>query len=210
MKFFRDMDLYKGIILISVVLLPVGYWWITTLEDQIQASQAALNNATRPRGYLEQVGSLQGKIALVEQNRRIQSDVISEPRNYFEQQILAVNSTLKPNDFTPREGNPEPATLPTKQRVVDHVVNIDWGSGRDKKAYPLDFVYAVIFNCESGALRNGQVTASPSVWRLRTLKLENATNATALRTHKVPPPELQDSWHIATMQFARREPAAGR
>ena len=78
---------------------------------------------------------------------------------------------------------------------------------RDRKEVKMDFVYAVLFNCESGAGAGGP-SGSPSVWRLRSLKLSNVTAQSIAGRNKTPPPEMEDRWYIQEMKFARREPRA--
>ncbi|MFK7741780.1 MAG: hypothetical protein AB8H80_15785 [Planctomycetota bacterium] len=213
MSFFRNMDIYKVIILLSVVLLPLGWWWVNGLEDKLQASEKAYQSATRRGGHLEQIGQLEKTIEIVAKNRRISSDTISEPSVYFEGQINAVSPELRLTDFRLRKVEQDPARIGKKGRAVDHVMPIDWSPGRsqkDRKSYPMDFIYAVIFNCESGATRAGAAAAAPSVWRLRKLRLENATDPKFVRGSTAPAPELRDAWLISDMEFARREPAQSK
>ena len=203
MSFFKEMDLYKGIILVSVILLPLGGWWISGLDEQIASCQAALRMATKRGGYLEEIGKLQKQIEVVAQNRRSVS--IENPSTYFETQIRAANPALRAGDFSPRPPRAKNETV-GRQKVTDQVVAINWGSGRkDRREVKLDFVYAVLFNCESGARANGAAGGPPSVWRLRSLKLDNVTMGRATKG-KVPPPEFEDRWAIQKMEFARREP----
>lgn len=203
MSFFKDMDLYKGIILLSVILLPLGGWWISNLDEQIGQCEAALRTATKSGGYLEEIGKLQKQIEVVAQNRRSVS--IEDPRTYFEGQILAVSPDLKPDHFSPSQPKGENVTI-GRQKAVDQVVSIDWGRGGDRKEVKMDFVYAVLFNCESGARAGGVSNGPPSVWRLRSLKLSNVTTDKIMGRKKTPPPEIDDRWYIKEMKFARREP----
>lgn len=203
MSFFKEMDLYKGIILLSVVLLPLGGWWINGLDAQIVSCQAALRTATKRGGYLEEIGKLQKQIEVVAQNRRAVS--IENPSTYFETQIRAASPNLRGDDFSPRQPTARPNTI-GRQRVVDQVVSIDWGKSKDRRDVKMDFVYAVLFNCESGARANGVTGGPPSVWKLRSLKLRNASLERS--RGKTPPPELEDRWTIEKMEFARREPRA--
>ena len=206
MSFFKEMDLYKGIILLSVVLLPLGGWWIHNLDGEIQKCEDSLRAATRRGGFVEDIGKLQKQIETVAQNRRSNDGGIQDPRTYFEGQILTVSSNLKSDHFSPSAPRDEPVTI-GRQKAVDKVVTINWGKGKDRKEVKMDFVYAVLFNCESGARAGGGVVnASPSVWRLRSLKLANVTTEKLLSRKKTPPPELEDRWHIREMKFARREP----
>ena len=89
MNFLRSMDLYKAIVLLSLVLLPLGGWWVMRLENKIDASKKAIDEARRPGGLIEEIGSLQRKVEVVVQNKRSTSDSINDPRTYFEGQILA-------------------------------------------------------------------------------------------------------------------------
>lgn len=205
MSFFKEMDLYKGIILVSVILLPLGGWWISGLDEQIASCQAALRMATKRGGYLEEIGKLQKQIEVVAQNRRSVS--IENPSTYFETQIRAASPDLRGDDFSPRQPVARPNTI-GRQKIVDQVVSIDWGKSKDRRDVKMDFVYAVLFNCESGARANGAAGGPPSVWKLRSLKLTNATVAKS--RDKTPPPELEDRWTITKMEFARREPRAAR
>jgi len=205
MSFFKEMDLYKGIILLSVILLPLGGWWISNLDEQISLCEGALRDATKRGGYLEEIGKLQKQIETVARNRR-SGAIIKDPRTYFEGQILAVApNKLKPDHFSPSAPKAEPVTI-GRQKAVDQVVTIDWGRGNDRKEVMMDFVYAVLFNCESGARAGGAPSGPPSVWRLRSLKLANVTTDKMIGRKKTPPPEIEDRWFIKEMKFARREP----
>lgn len=202
---FRNMDLYKVIVLLSFVVLPLGGWWCYRLDEQIVGSRKAITEATRPGGLMETIGSLQKKIEIVAQNRRITSDTITQHRTYFEGQLIqAGGASLKTTDFKIEDPKEEVVTMrSTKQKVTDYVVDVTWL--RRDLFVPLEFVYAVLFNCESGA-SSADVAGRNSVWKLRELQLVNATDERLLQGSKTPPPELSDKWTIRTMKFARREP----
>ncbi|MBX3462211.1 MAG: hypothetical protein KF830_03495 [Planctomycetes bacterium] len=208
MSFLRSLDLYKAVILLSLVLLPLGGWAIWQLDQEIAASQKAIQEAKRPGGLLEQIGTLQKKVEIVVQNKLSTSDTIHMPRRYFEGQILqAGGASLKTDDFGLTDPKEEPATLSgsRQQRASDFVVDVTWP--RNDFAVKLDFVYAVLFNCESGA--GAGSAAGQSIWKLRELQLQNATDERLLSGYKTPPPELADKWTIRSMKFARREPRKG-
>ena len=209
MNFLRTMDLYKAIILLSLILLPLGGWWVYGLESTITASKRAIEDATRrPGGLLAEIGSLMQKIEVVVQNRRSTTESINDPGTYFEGQIFAtVGSGLKSDDFKLEAPREELATLPSKQRVADYVVDILWP--RKEQVFPLDFVYGVLFNCESGArdaARGSDAVEQQSIWKLRELEIINASAEAFVQGYKTPPAQLDDSWKIRKMAFARREP----
>jgi hypothetical protein len=207
MNLFRDMDLYKGIVLASLVVLPLGGWLVKVQDEEIAACKKTIHDATKPGGLLEQIGALQRKVEVVVANKRSTSDAIKDPRTYMEGQILAAaggpGAGLKTTDFQPSEPKEERLVLPSKQPVTDHVVDITWL--RKDLTIGMDFLWAVLWNCESGARQVGD-QPQQSVWKLRELQLVNATDERALSQFKTPPPELVDKWSIKAMKFARREP----
>ena len=69
----------------------------------------------------------------------------------------------------------------------------------------MGFIYAVLFNIESGA-SVGRQEGQQSVWKLRELQIVNATDERLTSSSKTPPAELKDDWSIKLMKFARREP----
>jgi hypothetical protein len=186
------------------VLLPLGGWMIKRQEDEIAACRRNIADATRPNGLLMQIGSLMRKVEVVALNKRSMSDAIKSPGQYFEDQILAAGgSGLKNVDFVPSPPKEEKQTIGAKQRVADHVVDIAFT--RKDLFVPLDFVFAVIWNCESGARVNAD-QVQQSVWKLRELTIDNATDERLLRDKRTPPAELADKWSIKKLAFARREP----
>ena len=88
---------------------------------------------------------------------------------------------------------------------MDFEVDIRWGKGKSGVPVKMDFIYAVLFNCESGA-RRGLTSSSPSVWRLRKLHIQNSAYKDFFSRSKTPSPELEDKWRITAMTFGRREP----
>ena len=94
----------------------------------------------------------------------------------------------------------------SRQSATDYVVKIEW-QRRGGVDFPLsrDLVFAVLFNCESGA-RGNRTTAAPSVWKLRSLRIVNETAQKIMTRTETPPQPLEDKWVVRDMQFARREP----
>ncbi len=210
MNFLRSLDLYKVIVLLSVFILPLGWWWISSFDESILACRQTISQSNAPGGLIEQIGSLQKKVEVVVQNRRSTSDAIKMPGKYFEEQILAAGGqNLKSDDFgLPSDPKEESAAMgSTKQKAADYVADITWK--RNDLTIPMGFVYAVLFNCESGARMGGEQAGQQSVWKLRELTLVNATDERVVSANKTPPPELLDKWSIKTMKFARREPRKG-
>ena len=57
-SFFQNLDLYKAIILGSLVLLPAVGFWAYHLDGQIEKGRVALENATKSRGDLVEIGNI--------------------------------------------------------------------------------------------------------------------------------------------------------
>lgn len=204
MSLLRNMDLYKAIVLLSLVLLPLGGWMIKRQDDEIAACKKSIEEAVKSGGLLEQIGGLQRKVEIVVQNKRSMSDAIKVPGVYFQDQILAAGGTgIKSTDFQPQAPKEESFMLGNRTRVSDFVVDVSW---HRKDPVGMDFIYAMIFNCESGASAAGEAVQQ-SVWKLRELTIENATGERLLSAHKTPPAQLDDKWAIRKLSFARREPS---
>lgn len=205
MNFLRTLDLYKAIVLLSIVLLPLGAWMIHRQDQDIAACRTAIRAATASGGLIEQIGSLQRKVEVVVQNKRSLQDAVQRPGEYFEGQIMAAGGQqLKQTDFQPMTPKLENTVLPSKQKITDYVVEVQWP--RKEMHVPLDFVFAVLWNCESGARMTAN-QAQESVWKLRELTIANATDERKFNQNHTPPAGLEDKWSIKKMTFARREPA---
>jgi hypothetical protein len=207
MRFLRSLDLYKFIVLLAAVLLPLGWWWVRSLDESIRLCRQAITEATKPGGMLEQIGNLQKKVEIVVVNRWSTAGAIDNPQVYFQQQILAAGgTTLKTDDFgLPGDPKEESASMGnSQQRASDYVAEVTWK--RNDLKVPMGFIYAVLFNTESGARVGGQDTGQQSVWKLRELQIVNSTDERLTGSYKTPPAELKDDWSIKMMKFARREP----
>lgn len=203
MKALKNLDLYTVLILLSLVLLPVCGWWCSKTNEAIVASQKAIVEATRSNGLIEQIGQLQKKIEVVNQSRGGLD--LNKPGPYFESQIMAAGTGIGVTDFGIEGPRENVLTVPgSKQRVADYVVDVQWK--RKDLVLKLDFIEAMLWNCESGAGQSG-ATNLQSIWKLSNLEIVNTTDEKSLiQQFNEPPPELQDQWQIKTLKFTRREP----
>ena len=211
MKWLANMDLYKGMILASCVLLPAAGWWIKTSSDGIAAANRAITEATKPGGHIEEIGKLLKQLEVVEANKSTLGKG-TDTETYFSGQIfrsVSQQGSLDTNSFKFAPVRDEVVQTSSKQSARDFIVKIDWPprGGKDF-VFSRDFLFAVLFNCESGA-RGGNAPQVPSIWRLYSLKLTNATVQKESVQQMVPPPETEDRWIVGKMEFARREPNKG-
>ncbi len=192
---FSDLDLYKIIILLSLVLIPVVGFWAYSLEGQLQEASRAISQAKKPGGTLEQIGQYQ-KAVEEQQRHQTKQGSATNPELYFDQQIRKASSgeggvALSRSDFQITQ---KPDQSARRNKAVDSLVSITWKKGgREQFSLSRDFILAVLFNCESQA----------PIWKLRELRMQNEE---ATGRGKVPPPEFQDKWKVSTMTFARRRP----
>jgi hypothetical protein len=204
MKLLQDLDLYKVIIIVSLLLLPVVGGWSYWLQGELEAGRTALYNATKREGDLEEIGKFQ---KAVEEQMRSNLTQQSGPDNfnvYFQQCIFSSVSQggegtrgLRGTDFSITPKGVEAAG----PKAEDQVVSITWKrGGKDPMPLSRSFLLAVLFNCES----------SSPIWKLRELSIKNADPALQQGRAKAPPPELEDSWLVTSMVFGSRQPRSGR
>ena len=205
MSWLKNMDLYKGVILVSLLLLPVVGWWINTLNTEKMKAVKAVEAATRGGGFLEEIGELQRKVEVVEVGR-VTGNATGQHEMYFLGQIYQAAEGMDKSAFSIGAQRSEMAnTGSSRQRARDFVVKVDWQKvGGKEFALPRDLLFAVLFNCESGA-RGNRTSAAPSVWKLRKLRMQNLT-AKSVNREGTPPQPFEDKWIVNEMSFARREP----
>lgn len=202
MNALKNLDLYTVLILLSLVLLPVCGWWCVRTNETILLSEKAIAEATRSNGLIEQIGQLQKKIEVVNQSRGGLD--LNKPGPYFESQIMAAGKGVGVTDFGIEGPKETVISIPGgKQRAADYVVDVQWK--RKDQPLKLDFIEALLWNCESGAGQSG-ATNLQSIWKLSNLEIVNMTDEKALMQYNEPPPELQDLWQIRVLKFTRREP----
>lgn len=208
MKILQNFDLYKGVILASLLLLPAAGLWIRSTQNAIERADTAIFNATKPGGYLEEIGKLQKQLRTVEDNRASASTQTGDASVYFAGQIFrsASSGQIDKNQFNIAPQREEPATTGKKQLVKDIIVKIDWAPRGGKEfTFSREFLFAVLFNCESSA-RGKDSAPLPSIWKLSSIKIVNASASKLMTQQLAPPAELQDEWIVSNLQFARREP----
>lgn len=197
---FRDMDLYKGIIFASLILLPAAGWWAWSLDNRIRAGERAI--ATAETTLLREIGSLQTEVEEVQRNKLPGGGIsgTGDHRVFFQNQIRGSSTTpLSSSDFTI---TPETEVTVRRLNAVDSEVTIEFArSGREDYALPRDYIMALLFNIES---------APPQVWKLRHVRLRNEDTQRLVTQKQPPPPEIGDTWLVDGLKYARRSPDTER
>lgn len=202
MDWLKNLDLERAIILVSLLLMPVAGGWAYYLDSQIEVGVNARAAATRPKGFIERVATLQKQITQFKQGERA-GDTEREPRVYFEKAVRdaqagGTGGEIGSGDFSivvdrrkrPVSGN---------RKLEDTELTMQFRKqGRTPYAVGRSFINAFIFNVEAGGSR---------VWKLRNFKMVNELYKELRGKKQIPPEEISDRWYPETLVFARREVA---
>lgn len=198
MRLFKGMDLYKAIILASIVLIPAACGFVYWMQGRIAEAEVAIRNARRSTGELERIGLIQQKLDMITKSRRAGAG--ERHLLYFERKILdsarrdpGESGGLKSTDF--HIGNEETRRV-RKPPARDQEVSITFKREGKDLPLPRAFINAVLFNCESGS----------KVWKVREIKLRNAEVKGFGRSREAPPKTVSDNWFVEKLRFVRREP----
>ena len=195
---FANMDLYKGILLASVVLMPAAAFWGYQLDQQVTEGNAALTNLRKRNGDLEQIGQYMEQIKNQQTNK---SKDFQDYTTFFDTQVYkSAKSGLKEEDFKVAPRPEVNVTVkPGGQTVRAKDIEIEISFAKNgKERFPLSraFINQVMQNCEGMS----------QIWKLRELKIRSQTMLSRGRRTTAPPPEIGDDWLVERMVFARREP----
>ena len=188
----KQFDLYKWIIIGSLVVMPIAGGWVYWLEQQIAEGNRGIAAATRPStGELQTIGRLLAEIENQAKNAGASS---AEDRDvYFDRMISKSSQDLKRNDYK----IDQVSALPHRDtKSIDRLYKIEFKRDGKQFSLPRTLVEAVMFNIE----------ANSPAWRLRALTLRNETTKQMRTAGTKPPPEIEDNWLVDNMQFVRREP----
>ena len=191
------MDLYKLIILISIVAIPGAGAWAYLEDTWLDEAKQAQQKAIRPNGQLEKIGLLEKQIEEIKTNMNRNASVGGHLL-YFENRITGSvrGGELKDTDI---QISDEQARQKSKERAVDYEVSIKFERGGKPLPLTREVIHAILFNCEAFA----------KTWKLRTIRLSNVEADKA--SGKSPPPKtVSDEWKVDKLVFARREPQRAR
>ena len=202
-NWLKNLDLERTIILVSLLLIPVAGGWAYYLKNQIDAGLQARAAATKSKGFIERIATLQKQITQFKQGERA-GDTEKEPRVYFEKAVRDAQAGntgdrgIGSGDFSiavdkrkkPVAGN---------RKLEDTQITMHFRKqGRTAYAVGRSFINAFMFNVEAGGSR---------VWKLRNFRMVNELYKELRGKKQMPPEEIPDRWFPETLVFARREVA---
>jgi hypothetical protein len=190
---FANMDLYKGIILSSVVLFPAACGFAYWVDTQIRTAQEAIVNAEKRGGEIERIALLQKQLDTIDKATRDGAGGEGHAL-YFERCLTgAASQGITRNDFT--IGNEEGRKV-GKPKSIDQEVDITFKRGGKDLPLPRAYINAMLHLCESKS----------KVWKLRQLRIRNAEVVELGQSKQAPPKTVRDDWKIEKLMFVRREP----
>lgn len=200
MSLFRDMDLYKAIILLSVLLLPASVGYLYWVDGRLEVARAARSNALKSKGELERIGEICQNLSTVKSNAGRSDDSVSSAL-FFERTILATSSDGGIGANNLQIGNERELNV-SKEKATDIQVRVSIKDGNKDKPLPRNFVSAILYNLEE---------SGSQVWKLRELDMVNIeADKFRPRAREAPPKTVEDVWKLPNMTFARRVPQQGR
>lgn len=191
---FKDLDVYKIILLASVLLVPGawGYAWYKDgqVEDAKKALRLAVNSSNGP---LDRIGELLTELDTVQQNADRGQE--TDAKIFFQNQLIKsdTNLSISPNDFQIDE------TVPgSRGRGGKKTKDIDVDIKFLDKDFKLSrgYLHALLYNCEALGLQ---------IWKLRRLTIENAALKELKKGDPVPE-TVADDWLLRKLTFSRRVP----
>lgn len=202
-NWLKNLDLERTIILVSLVLMPVAGGWAYYLNRQIDEGLQARAAATKSKGFIERIATLQKQIMQFKQGERA-GDTEKEPRVYFDKAVRDAQAgssghgEIGSGDFSidvDRIKKP----VPGKRELEDtHLTMHFKKQGRDAYAVGRSFINAFVFNVEAGGSR---------VWKLRNFRMVNELYRELRGKKEALPEEIPDRWFPEKLEFARREVA---
>jgi hypothetical protein len=198
-KLFRDMDLFKGVILGSVVVILGLSLWGWRLYDRLQRGERAMDAAKAD--HIASLATLQKQMQQLKDDQLKIGGQINDddPTTYFFKVITDYGKV--PRD--PYKLKQEPArTVRTIANAEDREVIVDFNpvqaGGRGKYYLTRNTIWTIVYNVEALSPR----------WRLRELRMvprEQVEKRMAGRLSSYPE-TLSDEWQIEKMVFASRTP----
>ncbi len=195
----KNLDLERAIILVSLLLMPVAGGWAYYLNNQIDAGLEARDAATKSKGFIERIATLQKQITQFKKGERA-GDTDTEPRLYFEKAVRDAQAKdtvdIGRADFSIAVDRRLKAVTGNR-KLKDTELTMNFRKqGRTAYAVGRSFINAFIFNVEVGGSR---------VWKLRNFRMVNELYKELRGKKEMPPEEIPDRWFPEKLVFARRQ-----
>ena len=190
---FKDLDVYKIILLASILLVPGAWGYAWYKDGQVEDAKKALRLAANAQnGPLDRIGEVLTELETVQQNADRGQE--TDAKIFFQNQLISSDKSrsISPNDFAIDENVPSSRGRAKKTKDID--VDIKFL----EKGFKLSrgYLHALLYNCESQGLQ---------IWKLRRLTIENAA-LKELKKNDPVPETVADDWLLSKLTFSRRVP----
>ena len=195
---FKDLDIYKVILLASILLVPAAWGYASFLDGKYEDAQKRHRAALRGGGVIHEIGQLSAQLESIKRNA--DRGVDQEPKLFFKNQIQNTDRSgqIKSTSFTVTTDDPSERLRGRTggRRHVDVTADIDFVE--KDLSLSREYINALLFNCESQGVQ---------IWKLREFSMENEA-LKGFKPNAVPPETVEDKWKVNRLVFARRKPAS--
>ncbi len=194
-KLFSDMDLFKGVILGSVVVILGLSVWGWRLYDRLQTGKRAM--AAAKADDIASLATLQKQMQQLKYDQlKIKGQINDDdPTTYFYAVITDYGKV--PRD--PYKLKPEKGGGTNIPNAEDREMVVDFSGaqvGKSKYYLTRNTIWTIIYNIEALSPR----------WKLRELKLRPKEEVEKTGRIAAYPETLSDEWMVDKMVFASRAP----
>ncbi|MDP6424918.1 MAG: hypothetical protein QGG14_09245 [Planctomycetota bacterium] len=192
MKFFRNMDALKLVILLSFGAAAVLGVWDWFLYGELQASRRAFSKA---KADISTIHSLLKDISPLYVARQEHGAAV-DYGVYFEKQLFM--GGIKQDQYTLNDVREKEVRVSRKKKAIDKELRIDFRTRnkRDRLYLPRENLFKALLACE----------ARSKAWRLRELRIRSRDDVLRKKKEDGYPAEIADAWLIEDLAFASREP----
>ncbi|MEO0481596.1 MAG: hypothetical protein AAF196_19165 [Planctomycetota bacterium] len=195
---FKDLDIYKVILLASILLVPGAWGYASFLDGKYKEAKTRHAAALRAGGVIHEIGRLSAQLESIKRNA--DRGVDQEPKLFFKNQIQNTDRSgqIKSTSFTVTTDDPSDRLRgrSSGRRSVDVTADIDFVE--KDLTLSREYINALLFNCESQGVQ---------IWKLRELSIENEA-LKGFKPNVIPPQTVENKWRINRLVFARRKPAS--
>jgi hypothetical protein len=193
------LDLYKAIILICLLAMPVVGYFVWDLQKQIKDARSAVASATRlgtntSPGDIEAVGMTMAQVNKLRGKPVENAD--TDHTVALQKQILTAIKNLKVDEFKLSKINEAMVTVDKTRQATNQAVTVEF-KRTTGEPIPLEReqISKAIFNIESQL-----------AWKLSALKIRNQQLKKLGAPPAAPPLETNDEWMVERLEISRKVP----
>jgi len=195
--FFRNLDGFKIVILISLACVLGFTVWGYLLYDRVAAAETAVTSAD---SEIKRIASVQQQILDMQQQERDSGSATYSnlaPQIYMDRILTEYGMITDKNLYNVIEDREHSVSkLPAVDKEFEVQFRQQSGNRVEPVYVPRDNLFAIIFNAEARAPQT----------KLRSLHMRAKEFDTRGRGLKTYPESLSDEWRVDRLRFASRSP----